>query len=1539
MSQVIKKRLLKTVLWLTLTILFLFIALSAAIQLPYIQTKITKKLAHWVTERTSFTFEVAHVNLHWFHQIELENVKIKDTQDSLMIGAKSLRVDLGSLTTLEKEHININQLRLENAEVHLIKNTPTNGFNLNLFVKELNEMGGSGKEKKPKKAPKITIGSARLINSTFSMNMPEKDSIPGQFDYYHFTVDSIQAQLRDFSVDRGKVSFESTQLSGREVQNNFKIHELKTHFSINGSKMAFEQLFLQAGNSTLQDQLIFRYHSYNDFQNFNQIINLEGQLNKSEVYTKDLAVFAPFLLGINDRYLASGHFKGEVNNFKVQDLQLAFGRNSLLKGIVSFQGLPNVSETFADINLSNSQLLGEDLKQYIPQDVLQTLKKFGQTQMNATFQGFPNDFVAEGEFSSKLGYLKTDINLKFEKGHPVEYSGRLKTKDFNLGKLAEDTEFLQFVNLNGEIEGEGFNMEGADFTLNAKIDNIGINHYNYQNLTTNARMAKELFRGKLTIEDPNLKATAVGELDLRKNKNKIDMEINVDTALVHNLGFLEKETFVKTKLNVDLHGLQLDSITGHGSFNDTKVIYDNHPFELKVLKFNSQKNEGERDISIRNEAFDADFKGNYQLSRLSKDLVKTWNEYQLNLLNHSQEINSYYSQKANDKKRNDYQLSYEIYLKDINPFLEALIPELYISKNTSVTGTYKKGYTDIITLNSEIDSLSYNDFGFKNTAFDLSTSKLSDSTNVLAMVYLTSGEQLLKNRHLSQNLTIQGIWNDTHVDFLAQTERGQSENSLNLEGTIDFLPDTTHLSILNSDLRFLGKPWYIAPGNQISLINNRLQIQGLQIYRDEQKIALNGAISPSPYDSIILSIENLQLDNFNEFLEPKLSGVIDGTVSLRDYFNTRLIQNQINIKQLHINHYLAGDFSSYSDWSSSLQRLNLNLQLNRLGKKTIGAEGYYDPYNEENPLNLTARFDQANLNLAEPFIEENFSDIEGTASGEFKISGKLTHPILEGEGIVQNGKLKFNYLNTFYTFDGSIIFDVNEIGVRNLKLHDINQNEATLSGGIFHDGFQNFILSLEGTMDNFQVLNTNYKDNSLYYGEAYGTGNFYVLGAINNLQIYVNATTNKNTKIHMPITSYSADNFQQEDFIHFVNLSDSTALSQKPESNSTDLTGINLNFDLNITPDAYGELIFDKKSGDIIRGRGNGNLKLQIDTKGDFNIIGDLEFTQGNYNFTIPGLINKEFIIEPNSTIKWAGDPYEAQLGIKASYNQLVSLEPVFSYILDPDQNASSETNAQLKRKYPAKVLMDIEGQMLSPDINFELDFSDYPHNISKNGIRLEDAITEFKSRLKADEQELKRQVFSMIILKKLASDNSSLAVGGTVGNSVSELLSNQLSYWLSQVNENLEIDFNLNSIEEDFWETFRLRFSVNLWDGRLRITRDGGFTDVHNQTNINSIVGEWTVEYLITPDGKFRAKLYNTTDLNSNDSNIDSGNSASQGISIMHVQTFNKFKDLFKGNKKRRSSEKEKEKTENTETITPKDSLLNRQIRNTEKKDSTQLN
>jgi hypothetical protein len=509
-----------------------------------------------------------------------------------------------------------------------------------------------------------------------------------------------------------------------------------------------------------------------------------------------------------------------------------------------------------------------------------------------------------------------------------------------------------------------------------------------------------------------------------------------------------------------------------------------------------------------------------------------------------------------------------------------------------------------------------------------------------------------------------------------------------------------------------------------------------------------------------------------------------------------------------------------------------------------------------------------------------------------------------------------------YNFSGDVSLSRNSINFDNIRATDEKENTARARGKILHENFNQMKIDLSVDFQNFQVLNTNAKDNNLFYGEGYASGNVRFSGPLNNMLITSTARSEKNTRIFIPIQGTSS--VEKKDFINFVNFSDSTFSASLANNivTRTKLTGITLDLNIDVTPDAYCEIIFDIKAGDIIRGRGDGDIKLQLDTKGEFNMFGYIDFQEGGYNFTLYDIINKEFSINKGSRITWFGDPYAATLNITASYNQIASLAPILA---DPELAYVT----QIRRKYPVQVLLKLDGAMLSPVINFDIVANDLPKSIPVEGkapVRLDFEFAAFKNRL--DEQELKRQVFSLIILRRF-SPPESFNTSGSLVNSVSELFSNQLSYWASQVDENLEIDVDLGTLDQEAFNTFQLRLSYSFFNGRLRVTRDGALNSNPQQANsttptdqrssLSGVVGDWTVDYLLTVDGKFKVRMYSRTNVNPLYTSVGTQNAVTTGVSLTHTQSFNQVKDLWQSARKNKRKE-ETELQNNKEAIKEED-------------------
>ncbi len=68
---------------------------------------------------------------------------------------------------------------------------------------------------------------------------------------------------------------------------------------------------------------------------------------------------------------------------------------------------------------------------------------------------------------------------------------------------------------------------------------------------------------------------------------------------------------------------------------------------------------------------------------------------------------------------------------------------------------------------------------------DFTTSKIVDSTNVLAMLYAYSAQQDIATTNLQapmEDLSFEAIWSEDHIDFQQYIRRQNTDNYANLLG-------------------------------------------------------------------------------------------------------------------------------------------------------------------------------------------------------------------------------------------------------------------------------------------------------------------------------------------------------------------------------------------------------------------------------------------------------------------------------------------------------------------------------------------------------------------------------------------------------------------------------------------------------------------------------------------------------------------------------------------------------------------------------------
>ncbi|MES2733533.1 MAG: translocation/assembly module TamB domain-containing protein [Bacteroidota bacterium] len=1518
--QVIKKIAIRAILYPLILLLLLAGGLVIALQLPWVQTKAVQYATRQLSKQLNFPVRVKGVRIKWFDTITLDSVRIDDRAAQPMIEVNKLDVDFELASLLDTANIQVDEATLHDAKVRLVVDKNTGSLNIDDFISAINELTASRDTTKTTRKPgpdqAFSIKSVTLQNTTFSYSDDREPSLrqagkPSVFDYYHFTLDSL-----DIEADRFKVVADTIEVGVNKLQcvnrvTGLRIHQLATFFRYTKRAMSFDDLFARVNQSTLRNHFVFNYpNGTRDFGDFNNNIKMEAHLDSTILYSHDLALFAPELYQFKEKWRISGNFKGKVNSFKIKNMDFYFGHSSHLKGNIGFDGLPNVKETFTNLDLQKSVLHPQDVKQYVDAESYQTIEKFGKVDLRGKFVGFSRDFVANGTFETALGRLVSDINLKVskEKGKST-YEGKLTTTNFELGKLVDIPETIQKIDMSGRIKGRGLTLEDAVLTLDAKASRLGLYGYDYRNIVVDGDLQKGLFDGQVSIRDENLVFDLAGEVDLKNEPQYVNVAGRLKKANLKALKLSKEELSLETDLNVAFEGLKADDIVGEAHFKNATIMYNNRSLILDSLSLLSSKSDSGRIFSLQSDLLSVDAQGKFEFSQASADIQKLLTEYKLHFTNGQQEQIAYYNQKRKNNAGNHrkYHIDYQFQFKNINPVVALFDPALYVSRNTRLEGRFTNGATSIFSFNSQVDTLLYKNYQFYSSTIDVSTSKLADSANVLASVFISSDKQKLGGFAPTEKIGIEGVWNQDHISFTGNIRQSASTNRANVKGDLRFIPDGLLVKFQPSHFVILDNDWHIAKDNSIKVMGQEITFNNLSVGNHGQVIALNGGFSANPTVAAELQVQDFNLATLAPLISRDVKGMLNGFINLRNVYDTINIDSQLSLEELVIDKFLIGNVAGGTEWDESERRIKANYNVERMGKEIMNLHGTYDPNTPDNSLDLVADLTQADLEILEPFVTDFISNISGNASGKVKIGGKLSSPLLKGELTLKKGRLKYNYLNTFFRFEDKIFFTENEIGTKHMRLLDDEGNGAILQGGVYHDGFQSFVLDLNARLDNFKILNTDEKSGEMYYGTAFATGRANLFGPINNLTIKASVKSNRGTKIFIPLDR--SETVEQKDYIHFVSRAQKKDTTQKKAIKKINLSGVKLDFNFELTPEAYCEIIFDKQTGDIIKANGSGKIAMQIDTHGEFTMMGNYEIAFGTYNFTFLNVINKQFTIKPNSRIMWTGDPYSAILDIKAAYVQLASLFPIL------DQNSKDLNRPEYHRRYPSSVLLNLSGNLRTPQIDLGIELNDYP----KTSPFTQNVIA-FQARIQSDSQEMSRQAFSLMVLRQLTPIGSFEGANSAIGSNVSELLSNQFSYWISQVDQNLQVDFNINGLDQAAINNLQLKLSYAFLNGRIRVTRNGGFNNnTGNTNNTSSVLGEWTIEYWITPDGKFRMKAYNRNNQNSLTANNSNTSAISTGFSLLHTQSFNSFGELIHPKKKRKAldmSEPEEDEPESTPPV-----------------------
>jgi len=1514
--------LLKVLLGFGLLVAVVAVGALVALRVPAVQTRLAHEAADVLTKRLGQRVTIGRVDVRPFSRVLLEGVRVQDRRGGELFSIGQADADISLFSVFDARHLHIGKLVLNEPRFEL-QNLPgqPDSTTFNQFTAAVKRLMGPSDT--TKKAPfDFQIAEVGLRNGHFAIekqDRPRANTYGRSIDYDHLVADSIYADISKIRLG-DTLGLRISHLHAVETPSQTQLREITTDMTYGPHFWEFKDLSLRVGRSQVKNYVRFEFRVFGNFSDYNDSMKTIARLRGTRVYTDDIAKFAPALAPLHESVVLSGDASGYVRDFKVNNLDLRYGRGThLVAKRAHADNLPNYKESFFDFRLLPSVVVAGDLKKWLPASANKIVQRLGTVRLQGSLLGFYNDFVANASFDTALGFVATDVNLKTKTDltHAV-YEGTVRSNAFQLGRFLGDESVVRDVTLNGRVAGTGFLPAFARGRATVSVPGIWLGGRRYRNVALNGDFRPQHFSGHFSVNDPAVRLVADGRIDLERAHEDVDVKTTIDHADLRALGLTSQPLTVATTANVKFKGIQLDSLIGHAYLRHSRFGLGRRRLDLDTLDVVSTRNRlNQRRVTVRSEALNASLAGTFNTSDVVRDVQTLLAEYRLNFESNATATAAYYRRKS-QRRLPVYKLDLLLNLKKPNPVLALFVPDLRVANGSRIDGSFRSGETSIFQLGGHLDSLRYGPVQTVNDDFDFLTSKLPYESDILAQASITSDRQVLPALGRTEKFIVEGVWDQQRINFSTSLAQTGTTNKAVINGSLGFLPRAIEIVFRKSGVHLLDEDWAIAADNSVKISDygREFDIKNLTFNHGGQFVSAQGFISPNAgRPPLQLQVKDFALGTLNSLTGQRLGGRVNAQGTVKGVYGPLEINSTLGVDSLTYDGTLIGQVAGTGNWDTAARKLRVDLGVARAGQSVLAVLGDIAPQDATNQFNLTGTLNEAPIVLAQPFLGSLFKNLGGTGRGELRLTGKFAAPNLTGAVDVHNGRLTFGYLGTTYTFADRISFTNTAIEFRNIRLRDVLGNTGTVDGVVHHHNFKDMSLDIAASFRKMQVLNTSRKDNDLYFGTAYATGTARVTGPTDDLDITVRASSEAGTRISLPLDN--AARAQKAGYIKFVNNNPvgDTVVTKKAKTvavqDKIDLSGIRLNMNLTITPEAYMEILLDESTGDVIRGSAAGQLRMAIDTRGDFNMYGQVEIVRGAYNFTLQGLINKEFVVQPGGVISWNGDPLAGEMNVTATYTQRTSLAPVLG-------TGSTGSAAVV----PVTAVMNLTGPLLLPAIKLNLEFNDAPGTLQGD-------LAAFTASLRNDEQELNRQVFSLLVFKQLSPPGSfgnTISLRGqdnTVQNSLGQILSTQLGLLTSQIDQNLEIDFNINGLTAEQLQALQVRLSYSFLNGRLRLTREGGFTSNANLVNVPgntgttpttgntaggaSLLGDLSLEYYLRPDGKFRTKLrYETTPRD-----LETVNQPRAGISLLHTEQFDTFGELFSRKnpkKKERNTQKARE-------------------------------
>jgi len=1524
MLKKVTKRFFKIILWIIGIFIALDLLIVTLITIPPIQQFAVLKVSKILTHITGGEITVDKIYLSPTLTLTAKNFAIKDHHFNNMIFATTLKGKI-NLSKTKNGQVCLSFAQLDEGEVVLRKYADEENVNIAIWAKGFKK----NKEKKSKFKllfENIKLNEVRFVFINDDKRLYKEDNT---IDYAFFELQHIVLDVDNFLVFGPDISCQIKSLTLSQ-HTGFEISSFSGNFRIYSQGLSLDSLQFTTPNSSFKGDFAFKYNDFPDYADFVNLINFDTQVKSATLDMKDVIYFAPALEGMNNYLVFSGYVGGTVNHLQTKDIYLKYKTQTHFAGDLSIANVLDFKKSSFNISCKDVFVNFDELAQFnLPKGkqikLPKAIESLTYSNIRGNFKGSWNQFDTDLSIQTNLGKLVAEMKTISQNSHFL-YSGTITGHNLELGKLLNQTDYFTQINLSTSFEGEADKtdlLHSLSVKMKGAINEIDVCGYPFQHLDFHGNYAQKKVNVALHSPDSLASFFLKGSANFAKDLPIIDAtltKVNIKLSELcsyfpYSLDSASAKGFDKLILKaqqtpdvvfsmdsiiINMSGNNLDNINGFVGIDNAKMTNGVKTSRIDWFRLTAiNKPDFLHHYQIHSNAINVTYKTNYNFKDAISAIANAADFYIPEMFGFSSA-----SEKIITNDNDSPFIDIDLQFFYTNNLFQLLLPQLSITRNSSAQ-VYLGKTRDEDEFNLVFPLLNYAEVGRVNNLNVKGKMNKDEFFEILlqcdsATIYQKKGGTLTFS-----NIDAQTRSNKETIQFNTKWYNPKmisihEQNHLN---GLFFVDTNQNMAIKVTDSKFFvreSKWTFLGEDNIISFgKHNNLIFNNCVLSSFIGKISVNGEISKQLNKECNFLLDNFDISLLNT-MTAKMGMNFDGNMALMGSVigkeNHFEIRGRSLVKDFVFNQEQLGDLFVAALLSENGDPLFAGGILSNTNKPAINISKFvYTDYltlpnriielrgrwnAQTKSLRIHADMDTLKLGFLAPFLS-SFSDmVTGNASGSLDFVMKPDSLYFDGTVKIKNAQLGIEPLHTVYTIvDQEIMFNPKGIIFNDVKIKDIFNNEATLSGYVHHNKFKDFMIDLNMATKRIMALNTQRKMDASFFGDGFVSGDISIKGDTKQLNFSSqNIKTLSGSTITFPITSASAVSSSQG--IYFIKSNENKELII--EKNRKSSTIMDFDFVFDITKDADVKLELEPIDG-ILKCKTSGKLHLLYNTNTDeMNLDGILAIVSGKFHMSLKNFFPRDFTIVEGGTISFSGPLTSAQLNVSALYQKSASLNSLSSDL----KIGRTEVNAYL----------GLTGNLMNPNPSFSFAFPRLNNSEQTSVFGILDT---------ANQQNGIRQFFSFVFLNTFITTENINAPSmgiGTGGDLVAGILNSFLAGQSNKVN--IGVNYINNQDENSNYQEYSMDASVNLYNDKLWLKTSLGLGyDNSSEAKNNNFVGDVGFEAIINDNWKFNIFYFNDT--NQGVLRVGQGPQQGGGVGLKFRQDFNNRKDFMESWKIKKKDKK----------------------------------